>query len=290
MIALLVLAGLAAAWYATRDSGSNSSSSRTSGPTTVAPVAARAKPRTQTRQTTETAAQVVVPDVVGQQRDDALGTLEAQGLRASVREVPSDQAPGVVVAQAPRGGSKADKASSVAINVSSGPAKPVAVTVTVPDVVGQPKDSAKGAIRAAGLEPSTADVPSTQARGTVVSQSPGGGATARKGDHVLFNVSAGAPESKPKGKAKGRAKHKVERPKQDKSQQPEAASVPSVVGEDEGAASADLQNAGFSVSTVDQQTGDANEDGVVVDQSPAGGSSADAASTVTIYVGRYSGG
>jgi len=232
--------------------------------------------------------QVVVPDLVGQQRDDALGTLDAQGLRASVHGVPSDQAQGIVVAQAPRGGTKTDRSSSVAINVSTGPATPVAVTVTVPDVVGRPKDAAKDAIRAAGLEPSTEDVPSTQPRETVVSQSPGGGTTARKGEHVLINVSAGAPA--PKGKAKGRAKGEVKPAKQEKSQQPATASVPSVIGEDEEAASADLQTAGFSVSTVDRQTGDPSDDGVVVDQDPSGGSSADAASTVTIYVGRYDGG
>ena len=286
MLALLVLAGLAAAWYATRESVHDSSPAGSSS-TPVAAAAPGATRREQRRQTTAAVAQVVVPDVVGQQRDDALRTLEAQDLRGSVHDVPSDQDEGIVVAQAPRGGARVGRRAAVTINVSTGPATPVAATVTVPDVVGLSKDAADDAIRAAGLEPSTAEVPSTQPRDTVVSQSPGGGTSARRGDGVLINVSAGTPA--PKGKAKGRAKH-AKPAKQQKSQQPVDASVPSVTGEEEGAATADLQAAGFSVSAIDEPTADASEDGVVVEQSPPGGSSAGAGSTVTIQVGRSGGG
>ena len=61
-----------------------------------------------------------------------------------------------------------------------------------------------------------------------------------------------------------------------------------MIGETEASASADLKAAGFNVSSVDQPTNDPSMDGVVVDQSPPDGSDVDPASSVTIYVGRYS--
>jgi beta-lactam-binding protein with PASTA domain len=279
VLLLLVLAGLAAAWYAARDNGGSSSPPRTRLTTAAAAVA---KPQPERRTTTPAVTQMTVPDLVGQQRDDAVRTLEAQGLKASLTEVPSDQETGLVVAQAPHGGTKVDEASAVALNVSKGPSKPAPVTVTVPDVVGQSKDSAKDAISAAGLETSTQHVPSTQPSDTVVSQSPGGGSSAHQGDHVLLNLSDGPPKAK--GESKGKAKH-------GKSEQPAAAAaaVPSVPGEDEATARADLRSAGFSVSSVDQPTSDSSQNGTVVDQSPPAGSGADPKSTVTIYVGRYNG-
>jgi serine/threonine-protein kinase len=63
-----------------------------------------------------------------------------------------------------------------------------------------------------------------------------------------------------------------------------------VTGEDEATATVDLQNAGFTVDSVDSATSDPSEDGVVLDESPSGGSHAADGSSVTITVGRYSGG
>ena len=52
----------------------------------------------------------------------------------------------------------------------------------------------------------------------------------------------------------------------------------------------DLERAGFKVEVVEQDTTDSAEDGVVFDQNPEPGGSAPAKSTVTIYIGRYTGG
>ena len=174
VLLLLVIAGLAAAWYATRDSGGASSLPPTRL-STVASASGKAKPKK--RQTTPTVTaptvvQVTVPNLLGQRRDDAVRSLEAQGLKAWVNEVPSEQKAGLIVAQHPRGESTVAKGSSVTINISKGPSKPAQVTVTVPEVVGQSRDAATNAIRATGLEPSIQHVPSTQPRDTVVSQSP----------------------------------------------------------------------------------------------------------------------
>jgi eukaryotic-like serine/threonine-protein kinase len=276
VLLVLVLAGLAAAWYATRDS--NSSSSPVTVQTTVAAAPAQPKPKP----TTTAVEQVVVPDIVGQQQEDAVGTLEAQGLSAGVTEVPSTQENGLVVAQSPRGGENVDKGSSVAVNVSKGPNKPPEpATVTVPNVVGEPVDSAAATVKDAGLHASVQHVPSNEAEGTVVSQSPSGDSSAERGAGVLLNVSSGPAQatSKPEKKEK-----------QSSPQQPEAASVPSVVGMDKETAKSDLRSAGFKVSTVDQPTSDQSQDGMVVDQSPPAGTSIPANSKVTIYVGHLDGG
>jgi eukaryotic-like serine/threonine-protein kinase len=282
VLLVLALAGIAAAWYATRDTGT--AKPRTVQ-TTVAAAPAKPKAKPKKQQTTPAVAQVVVPDLVGQQKEDAARTLDAQGLSASVTEVPSTQEKGIVVAQDPRGGTKVDKGSSVTLNVSKGPNKPQPVAVTVPDVVGESVDSASAAIKTAGLHPSEQHVPSTQEKDTVVSQSPSGGTSAQKGAGVLLNVSTGPEQTKSKPEKHEQANDHHQQP-----QQPATAAVPSVVGEDATTASGDLQSAGFTVSRVDQPTNDQSQDGMVVDQTPPAGTHAPANSTVTIYVGRYSGG
>jgi serine/threonine-protein kinase len=62
--------------------------------------------------------------------------------------------------------------------------------------------------------------------------------------------------------------------------------VRDVTGLDAATARAQLADAGFDVSVVDQPTSDPDQDGVVVDQSPESGSSATKGSTVTITVAR----
>ena len=63
--------------------------------------------------------------------------------------------------------------------------------------------------------------------------------------------------------------------------------MPSVIGEDQETARADLQSAGFTVAVVYQDTTDSTQDGLVFDQAPVGATRAAANSKVTIYVNRY---
>jgi serine/threonine-protein kinase len=63
--------------------------------------------------------------------------------------------------------------------------------------------------------------------------------------------------------------------------------VPDVTGQTAGAAQGALSGAGFSVSQQTTDVTNKNQDGVVISQSPAGGSSADQGSTVTIVVGHF---
>lgn len=231
--------------------------------------------------------QVSVPDVTGQRKDDAVKTLQVLGLRPDVVKVPSADPKDTVVAQHPDGGTKVAKGAGVLLNVSSGkspaapkakpgkpptpakPRRPAAVSVTVPDVTGESLAAAQAQIRGTGLVTEIRRVPSSRPKDTVVAQSPQGGSSARRGDHVLVNVSLGPSKRPPTATY---------------------ATVPDVTGENQATATADLRNAGLTVAAVHENTGDSTQDGVVIDQTPTGGTKAAANSRVTIYVGRYTGG
>jgi beta-lactam-binding protein with PASTA domain len=218
---------------------------------------------------------VLVPNVVGRGRDDAIARLHSTGFHAAVFSVPSTSRRGFVVAQSPHAASKAPKGSRVRINVSQG--APAATTTTgttttttaaasakVPRVVGLSQAAAQRRLHAAGFRVRTAYVASSKPAGTVVTQQPAPGTTLRRDAAVRIGVSVGS------------------------NPQP-AKAVPDVTGEDEATARSDLEAAGFRVSVVDQPTIDENEDGIVVDEDPTAGTSVPAGSLVTIYVGRFSG-
>jgi serine/threonine-protein kinase len=155
-------------------------------------------------------------------------------------------------------------------------------TVVVPDLVGQDGDEAARTLAAQGLRPDVREVPSTETDGIVVSQHPAGGATVAAQAGVLLNVARHVEQPKGDENSQGNG-----RDKGGGSQAPVVATVPNVVGEDKDTAKADLANGGFHVDKENQDTADPGQDGMVVGQSPAGGSSAPAGSHVTIYVSRY---
>lgn len=138
---------------------------------------------------------------------------------------------------------------------------PAPTPVSVPDVVGKKLRAARLAIRQAGLVTEVKYVPNNEPEGTVVAQSPKAGTSAKRGGHVLVNVSLG-PKPAPQD------------------------SVPDVVGQDEATARTQIQNAGFTVVVEDTPTTDPAQDGIVVDEQPTGGTKAPRGSEITIYVGR----
>jgi serine/threonine-protein kinase len=152
----------------------------------------------------------------------------------------------------------------------------------VPDLVGQDGDEAARTLAAQGLRPDVREVPSTETDGIVVSQHPAGGATVAAQAGVLLNVARHVEQPKGDENSQGNGRNKG-----GGSQTPVVATVPNVVGEDKDTAKADLANGGFHVDKENQDTADPGQDGMVVGQSPAGGSSAPAGSHVTIYVSRY---
>ena len=224
-----------------------------------------------------------VPDVIGQSESQAVALLEAAGFGTTPVSVPSGATKGNVIAQKPKPGEKAQPGTNVRLNVSSGatpsgstttapaattptPPKPAQpATVTVPDVEGKTLQEARLALRNAGIVMAIRYVPNDQPSGTVVAQAKSAGATVKRGDHMLVTVSEG-------GSSGTVAATLV--------------AVPSVVGMDEQAAQARLQQAGFAAIVEDYPTSDSSQDGSVVDEQPAAGTKAPKGSQIIIYVGR----
>jgi beta-lactam-binding protein with PASTA domain len=220
VLSVLVIAGLAAVWYATRDS------TGAAGPVTVQTTVAAQPATTVAAQPATTAATttarttaappraVVVPDLVGQNGDEAVRTLEAQSLRPDVREVPSTEADGIVVSQHPAGGATVEARAGVLLNVAHHVEQPqpkpqpngdensqgdghdqasalqTPVVATVPNVVGEDKDAAKADLAGAGfhVDKKNQDTSDPSQDGMVVDQSPPGGGSAPAGSHVTIYV------------------------------------------------------------------------------------------------------
>jgi beta-lactam-binding protein with PASTA domain/tRNA A-37 threonylcarbamoyl transferase component Bud32 len=200
-------------------------------------------------------AQVAVPQVTGLTVKSAVGRLQKRGLKAAQQPATSTTVKkGRVISVSPQEGQPVDKGSTVTLTVSNGPEQ-----VDVPDVTTQSFDEAKPTLEAAGFKVTRKDQETTdEDPGTVLSQSPKGGAKADQGSAVLLTVA--------------KAPSQVE--------------VPDVTGEDQAAAIRRLSAAGF---VIDQQTKDVDSpegDGVVVEQDPAGGK-AKKGSSVTIVVGKF---
>jgi membrane peptidoglycan carboxypeptidase len=139
------------------------------------------------------------------------------------------------------------------------PEPPAPPTGTVPDVVGLNKPGASLKLGEAGFRVAVEVVDSIEERGTVVAQTPAGGTTTYLGTIVTIQVSSGVPAT-------------VE--------------VPSVVGKSLSTATSALEQAGFVVKVVEKETGNPDQVGVVLTQSPQAGTPADQGTTVTITVGK----
>jgi eukaryotic-like serine/threonine-protein kinase len=198
-----------------------------------------------------------VPNVVGGTQSEAVAALTAAHLRFFVFHVYSSQAPDIVTAQNPPAGTRVLWNTKVQINVSRGVQQ-----IAIPNVVGQTYQSAQSQLLAANLRVAQTSVNSSQPANTVVSESPSAGTRVGAGTTVTLSVSKGPAATTP---------------------------VPDVTNQDEPTAKALLQGSGFKVTVTTQAVTDPGQDGIVLSQSPAGGSSAASGSTVTIVVGKYSG-
>jgi penicillin-binding protein 1A len=148
--------------------------------------------------------------------------------------------------------------------VKNFPVPPAQKSGKVPDVVGLMEEQATNKLAEADFTAIPTTVSSHEPAGTVVSQSPAGGATATLGSGVTINISDGkGPPPVPKNE------------------------VPNVVDMLQAEATAALKDAGFKVTSVEQCTKVQGEDGRVISQDPAGGTKAKEGSTVTIVVGKY---
>ena len=193
---------------------------------------------------------VTVPEVVGDKLKVAQATLEDARFVVEVETQNSEEPKNQVLTQDPRGNTEAEEGSTVNLIVSAGPEQ-----VEVPPVVGLTQQDAISAIQDADLVVDVEPVDSDQPAGTVVSSDPVEGTLVDVGSTVVISVSTGE------------------------------VTVPGVVGRSEGSATTILEQAGFTVRPVYEETDEASP-GTVIAQSPAGDSTARLGTTVVLTVAK----
>jgi serine/threonine-protein kinase len=114
----------------------------------------------------------------------------------------------------------------------------------------------------AGLKASIAYVPGTQPLGTIVAQTPAGGASAKSGSQVTVNVSSGPNQTPDR-------------------------SVPNVVGQRIPQALEALHRAGLRLILLKARVSDRSQAGVIVAQTPLPGKQAPRNAQVLVYLGAY---
>jgi beta-lactam-binding protein with PASTA domain len=201
---------------------------------------------------------IPVPNLSGIDQQSAENTLRQAGfMPAEATAVNSDTVPpGSVVSQVPAAGTMAPKGSTVTLTLSLGKAQ-----VRIPDESGKDPVSASADLTVLNLKVTSAtEASNSEPAGKVTRTNPAAGTAVASGSSVTIFVSSGA----------------------------QAVSVPDERGQTAATAQAALQAAGFTVNTVAVSTTHSSQDGVVITQSPAGGT-APKGSTVTIGVGQFSG-
>ncbi len=138
------------------------------------------------------------------------------------------------------------------------PGPPAPEYGTIPDVLGLKSERAQNALVKANFTPLVQVVDSAEPKGIVITQVPGGGASAELGALVTIEVSSGVP-----------AKVKV----------------PDVIGMSRADATTKLEAAGFVVEVVQKHVSDADNVGIILDQEPEPGIKQLQGTTVTITVG-----
>jgi len=196
---------------------------------------------------------VSVPDVIGQDVDAATQILDGKGFDVAIKAVPSGATRNQVVEQDPiptdRGGGKAEEGSTVTLSVSSGPA-----IIAVPDVAGLSAKDATNRLEKAGFKVTRRDQFSNSVpKGGAIGTEPAAGTQLSTSQVITLLVSRGT--------------NQVE--------------VPNVVGVDDQAALAALQNVGLSGVLVQRDS--TEPEGKVISQSPGAGKLVARGSQVTIF-------
>jgi beta-lactam-binding protein with PASTA domain len=292
LLAIVVLAAAAAALAALWLTRHHSRQAAT--PTTVVVTTTQAPTTPAAKHATKKKLILPAPDLVGSPWRDAAAGLRRAGFKVSFVSVPSALPRGTVTAQDPKPGTRVAKGSDVRLKVSTGvehsattapsaatPAPSVQRQETTPEppttttqAAAQPATasvpSLSGDLRSAlqrldeaRLTASVAYVPGTQPLGTVVAQSPAGGAGAPARSQVTVNVSAGPNASRME-------------------------TVPSVVGRSVPQALSALNGAGLRLILLKAPVSDRSRAGTIVAQTPLPGKQAPKNAQVLVYMGALS--
>ena len=204
---------------------------------------------------------VVVPDVEGMNRDDALQLIRENDLTPSAdgNIVSEYVEAGQIILQSPVGGSYLDEFGVVSLTVSSG--KGVMEVVdgisTVPYVIWDTQEDAIAKLRQAGLADPIVETQNDEniAEGKVISQSVDAGTEVDEGTQITIVVSAG----------------------------PAAFEMPDVVGQEKDVAEKTLTQKGLIV-TIEYAKDDSVAEGNVISQNVMAGTSVKNGTSVTLTV------
>jgi eukaryotic-like serine/threonine-protein kinase len=264
---------------------------------------------------------IAVPDVTGQNVDEATQTLEERSFDVAIKAVPSPAPRNQVVEQDPiatnLSGDKAEEGSTVTLSVSSGPA-----IVAVPAVANLTKVEARKRLETAGFNVAAQQQFSkTVPKGLAIGSEPDAGTQLSTAQPVTLLISRGvntvivpdvvglddrgALAALQKAGLSGTLvqRESTEPAGEVLSQSPAAGrrvprgtqvtvftstgviTVPDVVGQLRKTAVATLKKAGFVVAVTEEETDDSSQIGRVILEFPPGGSRGQRGDTVTISVG-----
>jgi serine/threonine-protein kinase len=194
---------------------------------------------------------VGVPNVVGEQQDDAVDTLEDAGFGVQVEtEFDPEVGRGVVISQDPPAGERVEEGTEVTLVVSRGPPPEV-----VPNVVGETEEDAEEILVEAGFVVGTVTPQeSDEDEGVVLEQDPPGDSEARPGTAVNLVVSSG----------------------------PATVAVPDVICQDLGSAQEEVEGEGLDFVVTGSRFSDECEPGTVAEQNPSAGTEVQPGSNVRV--------
>ncbi|MCI9628125.1 MAG: Stk1 family PASTA domain-containing Ser/Thr kinase [Eggerthellaceae bacterium] len=208
--------------------------------------------------------EVDVPDVKNMTVDQARKALATAGFTVgdTAKEYSDDIEEGKIMSQDPTAGSKAKVGTKVNLVVSQG-----SNNEEVPDLKGLSIQAARSKAESAGfvLVEGSREYSDSVSADIVLSQSPTSGTKLQKGSSITVVVSDG------------------KRPD-------ERVTVPGVLGESETSARNKIGNLGLGVNVRYENTTDQSSDGKVLSQDPGAQQKVEKGSTITIVVGKYSGG
>ena len=197
--------------------------------------------------------QTQVPNVIEMTENEARAAIGDAGLAVgSVDFEPSDRFKNdQVISQDPNPNQFVDPGSAINLVISTG--KPL---VSVPSVVGQSRQSARDALRAAGFDMTSREREADAPRGQVLATDPAAGASIPEGSTVTVFYSDGPEE------------------------------IPDVVGMKQSAAEKTLRDAGYVPDVVESSSTEEPK-GTVIQQSPSAGQTSQEGSVVTIVVSTF---
>lgn len=211
-------------------------------------------------------ATVIVPNLIGVSLDAAVAQLRQERLQpGSVRGLTANRLPGTVMEQEPAPGSRLAPGTKVHLVIAEKPAEPEKIPepelVAVPHLVGLSQESARAALKKAGLAMGKIkQVESREAKpGTVIEQIPPAGRQLIKGNAVTLVVAVEPPP-------------------------PLLVTVPKLGGLTVEMAREALAREGLTTGAVQQKASSRSRPGTVIDQKPRPGQKVQKGTAVELVV------